>query len=106
MCSDQLTIKSGSSSHKSRSACLPAILGCLLLILACRLQICSEGVGDLPQVRSWFSPLSHLLSKMRFLFLHSSTIVSVADLAHPNLPVHNKLIFAKFSRPPRDNWVA
>jgi hypothetical protein len=30
-----------------------------------------------------------------FHFLHNSTIVSVADLTHPNLPVHNKLIFAK-----------
>ena len=30
-----------------------------------------------------------------FHFLHSSTIVSVADLTHPNLPVHNKPIFAK-----------
>ena len=55
---------------------------------------------SLPQVRSWFCPLSHLLSRMRFLFLHSSTIVSVADLDEPNLPVHNKLIFAKISRAP------
>src|SRR6266702_4022109 len=35
------------------------------------------------------------LHRVRFIFLHSSTIVSVADLTHPNLPVHTKLIFAK-----------
>src|SRR5205085_3859834 len=54
-CSNRLTIKSGSSSHKSRSACLPAIFGCLPLILACRLPICREEIGDPPQVGSWFS---------------------------------------------------
>jgi len=32
---------------------------------------------------------------VRFIFLHSSTIVSVADLTHPNLPAHNKLIICK-----------
>src|SRR5437667_6829676 len=29
------------------------------------------------------------------VFLHSSTIMSMADLTHTNLPVHNKLILAK-----------
>jgi hypothetical protein len=30
-----------------------------------------------------------------FHFLHSSTMVSVADLTHPYLPAHNKLSCAK-----------
>src|SRR5438876_11796434 len=55
MCSDRLTIKSGGSSHKPRSTCLPAIFGCLPRILGCRLPICSEEIGDLPQVGSWCS---------------------------------------------------
>jgi hypothetical protein len=39
---------------------------------------------------------THSRSKrVRFIFLHSSTIVSMSDLTQPNLPVHNKLIFAK-----------
>jgi hypothetical protein len=32
---------------------------------------------------------------VRFIFLHSSTIVSVADLTHPYISAHNKLILAK-----------
>ena len=35
------------------------------------------------------------IARVRFIFLHSSTIVSVADLTHPNLPAHNKLIICK-----------
>ena len=33
--------------------------------------------------------------RVHFIFLHSSTIVSAADLTHPNLPVRNKLFNAK-----------
>lgn len=41
--------------------------------------------------------ISSMLSfwRVRFIFLHSSTIVSVAELTHPNLPEHNKLILCK-----------
>jgi len=36
-----------------------------------------------------------LLTWVRFIFLHSSTIVSVAALTHPNLSAHDKLILCK-----------
>jgi hypothetical protein len=32
---------------------------------------------------------------VQFIFLHSSTMVSVADLTHPHLPAHSQLIYAK-----------
>jgi hypothetical protein len=39
--------------------------------------------------------LDELVPQGVFHFLHTSTIESVADLTHPNLHTHDKLIFAK-----------
>jgi hypothetical protein len=47
------------------------------------------------QRRAGLPPPGRGQPRVHVIFLHSSTILSVADLAHPNLPAHNKLIFAK-----------
>ena len=53
-------------------------------------------IGGLPVILNEKRPwIARSAIRQQDLFLHSSTIVSVADLTHPNLPVYNKLIFAK-----------
>src|SRR5205085_3230580 len=63
-------------------------LGIVGATLAVALAIIRGRPGTHSQtLRSWYW--------VCFIFLHSSTIVSVADLAQQYLPVHNKLILAK-----------
>ena len=44
---------------------------------------------------AWYTRQSTVSLWVRFIFLHSSTIVRMADLTHPSLTVHEKRIFAK-----------
>jgi hypothetical protein len=60
------------------------------------LGIAPEILDNLPDYKSFLRlPQVKAYRRVRFIFLHSSTIVSVTDLAHPNLSAHNKLIIAK-----------